>query len=223
MNCPNCSSVVDPKDVNIKTDLAKCGNCFHIFKISEHVLKEPIRPVDDGFDMANPPNGAWMRREINSLVLGATTRSPIAFFLVPFMIIWSGGSLGGIYGSQIASGEFDMFLSLFGIPFLLGSIVFWSLALMAVWGKVEVTMDRYGGKVFTGLGNMGYTRKFAWDEISVVREGVSRSRNKTSHHIILEGKKRISFGTGVSSSRIYFLKRSLQEILGQVRENRNFV
>ena len=55
---------------------------------------------------------------MDTVSLGATTRSPIAFFLVPFMCVWSGGSLGGVYGSQVLNGEFDLGISLFGIPFI---------------------------------------------------------------------------------------------------------
>ena len=39
--------------------------------------------------------------------LTLSTRSCIAFFLVPFTLFWAGGSLGGIYGTQIAKGEFN--------------------------------------------------------------------------------------------------------------------
>ena len=41
------------------------------------------------------------------------------------MLIWSGGSLGGIYGTQIANQEFSLLQSLFGIPFIIGTINLW--------------------------------------------------------------------------------------------------
>ena len=65
------------------------------------------------------------------------------------MLVWSGASLGGIYGTQIIDREFDLIQSLFGIPFILGSLLFWTLALMAIWGKVEITLNNKGGKIFT--------------------------------------------------------------------------
>ena len=100
------------------------------------------------------------------MCVGATTRSVSAFFLVPFMLVWSGFSLGGIYGTHIVKGKFDPMMSLFGIPFVLGSVLFWSLALMAIAGKVEVRIRGEEGTIFTGLGVLGWTRRFRVTEVS---------------------------------------------------------
>lgn len=222
MNCPKCKTEIKKENINIMTDVGQCQNCGHIFKISENLSSDI---ADDGFDINNPPQGAWISRELNQVVIGVTTRSPIAFFLVPFMVVWSGGSIGGIYGSQLIKGEFDLFMSLFGIPFLIGSIIFWSLAFMAIWGKVELTFDKLGGKVFTGVGNVGLTKKFTWDEISTVKENQSNFRYPGSQGgvILLEGRKRISFGMGVNESRRYYLYRTLKDIISKVKANKNFV
>ena len=169
MNCPKCKFQITKEYINIMTDVAQCQHCDYIFKISEVLSNE----IDDGFNINIPPGGAWIRTELNYIVIGATTRSPIAFFLVPFMIVWSGGSIGSIYGSQIVNGKFDPEMALFGIPFLIGSIIFWSIAAMAIWGKVEITIDNNGGKVFTGLQNIGLTKKFTWEDISTIKENQS--------------------------------------------------
>ncbi|MEQ8713404.1 MAG: hypothetical protein RIC80_10320 [Cyclobacteriaceae bacterium] len=221
MNCPNCNTEVQSQNINIQTDVAQCQSCHNIFKISE-ALDESN---SDGFDLNNPPKGTWIRNEMNQIIIGATTRSPIAFFLVPFMVVWSGGSLGGIYGSQVLNGEFDPFMSLFGIPFLIGSVIFWSLALMAIWGKVELTLDKQGGKAFTGIGTIGLTKKFTWDEISSIREKQSNFNYPGSQggSILLEGKRRISFGMGVKGSRRYYLFRALKGIIAKVKSHKNFV
>ncbi|GAB3339238.1 hypothetical protein GCM10027429_25360 [Marivirga atlantica] len=221
MKCPNCNTDVQSQHINIQTDLAQCQSCHNIFKISEAFGNIN----SDGFDLNNPPKGTWIRHEMNQIVIGATTRSPIAFFLVPFMVVWSGGSIGGIYGSQIIKGEFDPFMSLFGIPFLIGSVIFWSLALMAIWGKVELSLDKHGGKVFTGLGSIGLAKKFTWDEISTVSEKQNALNYPGSRgsSILLEGKRRISFGKGVNNGRRYYLYRALKEILTKVKANKNFV
>jgi hypothetical protein len=220
MKCPNCNTEVQNQNINIQTDLAQCQGCNNIFKISEN-LTDNI----DGFDLSNPPMGTWIRNEMNQIVIGATTRSPIAFFLVPFMVVWSGGSIGGIYGTQLVNGEFDPFISLFGIPFLIGSIIFWSLALMTIWGKVELTLDKKGGKAFTGLGSVGLTKKFTWDEISTIREKQDNFNYPGSQggSILLEGKRRISFGMGVKENRRYYLFSALKILLSKVKANKNFV
>lgn len=220
MKCPNCNTEVQNQNINIQTDVAQCQSCNNIFKISDNLDASKV----DGFDSNNPPKGTWIRNEMNQIVIGSTTRSPTAFFLVPFMVVWSGGSIGGIYGTQLAMGEFDLFMSLFGIPFLIGSVIFWSLALMAIWGKVELTLDKRGGKAFTGLGNIGITKKFTWEEVSTVREQSNFNyRGSQGGSIILDGKRRISFGMGVKENRRYYLFQVLKSILSKVKKNKNFV
>jgi hypothetical protein len=160
-----------------------------------------------------------MHPDFNSTIIGATTRSPIAFFLVPFMLVWSGGSLGGIYGTQILVGEFDMFKSLFGIPFSLGYLIFWSLAIMTIWAKVEVILDNKGGEIFTGIGSLGITNQFLWNEVSRTNEKQTTIRYPGSQGtgLFLEGKKRISFGAGLKEERCYYLLRGIKSIMSKKR------
>ena len=203
----------------MQTDVAKCQNCDHLFKISEN-----LNVTNDTFDLDQPPKGAWVKNDENRLEIGATTRSPIAFFLVPFMMVWSGGSIGGIYGTQLAKGEFDLMMSLFGIPFLLGSVFFWSLALMAIWGKVELTLDNHGGRIFTGLGVIGRSKRFTWAEVTTIQEkGANFNYPGSKGAVIsLEGKRRISFGSGLNSSRRYYLYRALQSVMANMNVKKSF-
>jgi len=210
MKCPKCNSVIQAEHINIQTDIAQCTKCQHIFKISENIENY----IDDGFNINNTPNGTWIKKGFNHTIIGATTRSPIAFFLVPFMLVWSGGSIGGIYGTQLVNGEFDLFQSLFGIPFLIGSIIFWSFALMAIWGKVELTLDNQGGKIFTGIGNIGLVKRFLWTDISTIKEKQVNLHYPGSQggSLVFEGKKRISFGLGVKEERRYYLLRAVKSL-----------
>ena len=222
MKCPNCNTEILQEQINISADIAQCSSCKNIFKISEN-LEYSV----EAFDITTPPSGTWIIKDLDQTIIGASTRSPIAFFLVPFMLVWSGGSLGGIYGTQILSGEFNWFLSLFGIPFLLGSLLFWTFTLMAIWGKVEVTINNSGGKIFTGIGNIGIRSQFNWDEVSTIKEALFNIKYPGSQggKIVIEGKKRISFGSGLNQSRSYYMLKSLQQIFAQskTRKNRNTI
>ncbi len=215
MKCPKCQNTVLTKNINIQTDIAKCDTCDHIFKISESFVE-----INSMFDINNKPNGTWYNKDFNTTTLGATTRSLIAFFLIPFMIVWSGGALGGIYGTQIFTGKFDLFQSLFGIPFIIGAIVFWTVTLMAICGKVEIIFDNNGGKVFTGIGKIGRTKNFIWKEIASINEGKANFRYSGSHgsQIIFEGKNRMAFGTGLKDERRYYLLQSLRKIHSQLNK-----
>ncbi|MBI2477147.1 MAG: hypothetical protein HYV60_00350, partial [Planctomycetia bacterium] len=107
--------------MNVATDVAVCPNCGEVFPLSSIVATQDV-PTE--FEINDPPAGAWFYDDFRGWRIGASTRSRAAFFLVPFMCVWSGFSLGGIYGTQIAKGEFNLGMSLFGIPFVLGTLLF---------------------------------------------------------------------------------------------------
>lgn len=208
-HCPACKRPLVADNINIRTDLALCADCGNIAR--------PSMLADADFDadaLKRPPKGAWHRETMNEHVVGATTRSPVAFFLVPFMCVWSGGSLGGIYGSQIRAGEFNLFFSLFGLPFLIGSVVFWSLALMAICGKVEVRLRDRRGVIFVGVGAIGWKRPVDLAEVDRITQEGTRT-NYPGHRgssILLEGKTRLRFGTNLSEPRRLFILDALKTI-----------
>jgi hypothetical protein len=153
---------------------------------------------------------------MGTVIVGATTRSPAAFFIVPFMCVWSGFSLGGIYVTQIISGKFDLVSSLFGIPFLIGTIIFGTLALMTVCGKVEVTIGR-NSSVFIGIGSLGWSRRFDWLTIKSIREEVTKTQypGSSGAAIVLEGARRLKFGGGLNEERRYFILSALKYLKAQ--------
>lgn len=213
MKCIKCNTEIKIEDINVQKDIAKCYNCGNVFTISTRLV--PPKK----FDVSLPPQGAWHISDFVTTTVGATTRSPIAFFLVPFMIVWSGFALGGIYGQQILSGKFNLVLSLFGIPFLLGSILFWSIAMMAIFGKVVVTFDNVGGKIFTGIGKIGFTKSFNWNDVNTIEETTSsvKYNSKSSTQISLLGQKRTSFGAGLNDERRYFILGVLNNYLNSLK------
>jgi hypothetical protein len=208
IQCPKCRSAAPADQVNMANDLAFCPRCNEGFKVSESVDMDSY----DETVLFNPPKGTWYREGIDGHVIGATTRSAAAFFLVPFMCVWSGVSLGGIYGSQIVSGKFNLGISLFGIPFLLGSILFWAIALMTICGKTEVKIGPAISYVFVGIGNLGWRRPFNWYEVKTIREEISsiRQNNRQLKAIALDGQQKLRFGTGLTEKRRYFMLNTLK-------------
>ncbi|QDU63824.1 hypothetical protein Pan216_47050 [Planctomycetes bacterium Pan216] len=218
MDCPKCGEPVPDDQVNVATDVAFCPACDEIFSLSKMISAGKF--VSD-FDIHSPPSGAWFEDHGLGCQVGATTRSCAAFFLVPFMCVWSGFSLGGIYGTQIAAGKFNLVISLFGIPFLFGTILFGSITLMAIFGKVVVTIDGNDGSVFTGIGPVGWTRRFDWREISAIEEEIVASSRSTSNYrstmqvISLLGQKRLRFGSMLSQARRYYMLQVLRTLLAR--------
>jgi len=206
--CPKCRAEIPLEDVNVSTDLALCRQCGQTWSYADLI-------EDDGtadFSSLSPPGGAWFREmPPRGFEVGVSTRSPGAFFLVPFMCVWSGFSLGGIYGRQFAKGHFDLKMSLFGIPFVLGTLLFGSIAVMSVCGKVVVTVDGDDGAIFTGVGPIGWRRKFNWREVSAIRRTEKYgNRGSVLQQITFEGQKRLNFAAGVKDERLDFLFRALR-------------
>lgn len=205
-------------DINVATDVALCRRCGKTFSFSELIHGSAIGVTD----LMTPPNGAWFEQLADGFRAGATTRSWMALYLVPFTCIWSGGSLGGIYGKQIASGEFDPLTSLFGLPFLIGSVFIISVCAMMIAGKVEVIQRGNEFSVFTGVGKFGWTRNYSWSDFSAAREEGGRTGFNWNHRnvvIILEGKQRVAFGTMLSEKRRYFLLSAIRQALHQSSHN----
>jgi hypothetical protein len=213
VRCPKCDRLIDSEDVNVGADTAFCRDCDEAFKLSELVHGEEA----GAFELEDPPKGAWFGRTADGFIIGARTRSKAGCFLIPFAIIWSGGSLGGIYGTQIASGEFNILLCLFGIPFLLGSILLWSMALMTIWGITVVKVEGTLGRVFSGIGSLGRTKNFDWSGVSTVREEEYSSGNNGSRskRIVLEGNRRIGLGSMLNDNRRYYMLKALKKMLAE--------
>ncbi len=205
--CPKCGQVLGGGAVNVATDVAQCQRCSEVFPLSALVRATASGPVDRD----NPPRGAWYNSDFDGFVVGATTRSLVALLFVPFMCVWSGGSLGGIYGMQVAQGRFNPMLSLFGIPFLLGTLALGSAALMTLCGRVSVRVNDDEGVVFTGIGSIGWRRRFNPREVSTVRIEPYRTNNgATSMAIVLDGPHKLRFGTMLSEARRDFIANVLR-------------
>ena len=211
--CPTCKREFAADQVNVARDVAYCTPCRMAFSLSELAAGHSI---ESAVDLDDPPRGTWLHDDGVEVRIGATTRHAMALLLVPFTLVWAGGSLGGIYGSQLKSGQFDLKLSLFGIPFLIGSVFLVSFTLMMVFGRVEVRLRHSEGRVFAGVGPIGWTRRFTTDAVTDVREGPSMWGAKggaRATDIILDGPRRFRFGAMLSENRRLFVIAALRRAI----------
>ncbi len=211
ITCPGCAKEIPLNDVNPSTDVAFCRACGKTYSFAE--LSTDAADADA--DLTTPPPGTWVRELGGVFEVGSTTRSAIAFFLVPFVAIWSGGSLGGIYGTQFYKHRFDLMQSLFGIPFLLGSLFLIPVTLMAVFGKIIIRRTGDIGSVALGFGPFFYTRRFRWSEIKRIHATFARYRQNGQNVPIIElvnDSKPIRFGSQLSEPRRKFLLAILKRL-----------
>jgi hypothetical protein len=213
VECPACKQAIPAESINVAKDVAMCPACREAFALSELVAQGH----ETDSDLGEPPSGTWFCTEPNGWELGGTTRHPIAFFPVPFMCVWSGSSLGSIYGSQIIKGEFDLTMSLFGLPFVAGTVLFGSIMLMVVAGKVTIRVEGGDGVIFTGVGSFGWNGRFRWDDVNRVEEIMTsfRSPGNSGRMLALEGKTRLTFGSMLSQDRRFSFSRYCDACCGE--------
>jgi hypothetical protein len=210
--CPQCHAEIPLADVNVSADIALCRNCSRTFSFADLVEDESTAAID----LSRPPKGIWFERQGDRYELGASLRSRVALFLVPFTLFWGGGSMTGIYGSQIFKGKFDPKMSLFGIPFLIGTVVLVSLCALTVFGKLVIRGFGNEATLFVGVGFVGWTRRFRWNEIQSVRESMSRwqQNGRNLPLIELNGARPIRFGSQLTDERRAFMIAALRKLKG---------
>lgn len=206
LNCPKCHAAIPQEKMNIQTDIAQCISCRYLFKISSEIKTTTSTKM---VDLSQPPSGAWYANDHQTIHIGATTRSYVALFLIPFLSFWSYGILNG--ANFINFLEFDFFL----LPFLLIGGLFWWIALMSVIGKVEIKVTREGGTIFVGIWKIGINKYFLWEDIDFIQEEsvmfIQYPGNR-GVHINMEGRKRYTFGSGLSQERRYYLIQALKSL-----------
>ncbi len=184
--CLTCGAPIPLDDINVATDVALCRACGHTCAFS--LLQAA---VDTASNMGEPPRGIHIERDYMG---GGTTLTykrvqPYVLFLIPFTLVWSGVSMSGIYGTQILKRAFDWKMSLFGLPFLFGTVVLLTLILLALFGKHQITLQHGNGRVFHGIGPLGRTRRFTYSRdvrISFRRSNI-RHNNVTHEEIVVTG------------------------------------
>jgi hypothetical protein len=163
--CYYCKAAIAMDDINVAKDVALCRSCGKTFSFSA-ISGESEVSVNA---LDSPPRCVKLELDpINGTKLTYRRLAPISLFLIPFTAIWSGGSIYGIYYLQIKEGRFDLRASLFGLPFLFGTIILLVFIAYLLFGKWVITMNQGEGTVFAGVFGIGWTRRFAYDKNSLV-------------------------------------------------------
>ena len=211
IHCPLCFAEFPAADVNVAADVAYCKHCREASKVSELISEGN----ESSFDLSNVPSGVEFSETHAGWELASTTRNWAAWFIVPFTAAWSGFSLTGIYYSQIAEGRFDPGRSLFGLPFLIGTIFLIGMCLMMTFGQVRISANDGQGVIFWGLGRLGWRRKFDWSSVQQIEEG----QQYLGHHgnnqwlIIINGAEVTRLGHLVTEARRRYILHALRGLL----------
>lgn len=182
-----------------------------------------------------PPSGCALETgPMGDIVLAATTHSlPMALFMGFFSLIWNGVTWtfvilvvstllvhSGLAPASLQSNPpniplpLALIMAFFITPFVLIGLFVLSLFFMALGGRVQVTIDRDAGTVFTGVGSIGRRQRFNALAVTSVRLYHSSGRNgQNSHAVEINGARRIRFGSMLSAQRAQWLCAATRTIL----------
>ncbi|MEW6160069.1 MAG: hypothetical protein AB1813_21780 [Verrucomicrobiota bacterium] len=240
--CPKCSRAIERDDVNVAIDVAYCRPCNISHRLSKLTFSVDL---DEGVDPNRPPPGAWRHKQGSGLVIGATHRSiGSAVLLLGFALFWNGilsifvalalsstlRLLGlpaptwfpqPIMNDKTMTVGVTLFLWLFLTPFLIIGAALFLAFLSCLGGRTEIRLNNSEGVIFTGIGPLGYKRRFNRASVSGIRidEREWRNSDQGGHrraHIVIEatGRKPIHFGSSLSDERRKFLASLLRRELG---------
>ena len=195
--CLHCGQPLDLQDTNVATDVALCRACGRSMPFSAVSGTDELAAID----LAQPPRGVKVGHSLISGIEVTYRRfNPTVLFLIPFTLLWSGVSIGGIYGSQFAKGEFDPGTSLAGLPFLIGTVVLLSVITYMLFGHWRISIDRGTARIFNGVGPVGRHREITLAPGTVVRVAPSNLRinrqQRQEIQVTTEGRT-VKFGAGL--------------------------
>ena len=166
-------------------------------------------------DLSAPPKGVRVGGDlIGGIEITYRRFSPVLFFLIPFAALWSGVSLAGIYGSQLAKGKFDWEASLFGLPFLIGTIVLLTVIAFLLFGSRRINLGRGVCGVFIGIGPLGWRRTIPLVPGTTVRLEASSLRVNNVRQrdvVVTTGDQSIKFGATLPDEVRAFVAAVLQK------------
>ena len=238
LRCAECGSEIGGDDVNIAADTAYCRACGHLSRPSE-LLADSDAGLD-GVDVGDPPDGCEMRETLGGgIALRATARSVGgAVGAIAIALFWNG--ITGIFvafnlaatlhfmGVPMPKGFVDgldmepwlcVGLWLFLTPFMLIGACMISIALLNLFGHVAVTVAPGSGRIFTGVGPIGWRRRFEPSQVKRVTLGKAawqqNERDVPAIELDLSGG-RMRFGTSLTPDRRAWLIAALRVGLDEV-------
>lgn len=202
--CPACREPISAEHVNTASDTAVCHVCGTTYEFSG-LVEFAASPVD----LNKPPAGAWYRQHSDGFTIGASMRSPfILCLLVPFTIAWFAFALGFVRRVSAFGNVQTIFAVLVGVA----TATLLALLTLAAAGKVEIRKRGGDGEVFTGVGVIGWTRRFRWPEIQTIRQELIYYGRGKVMAIVLEGNSRLMSAVAINDSRRHFLVNGLRRL-----------
>lgn len=238
--CPRCKHVIPSEDVNVANDIAFCRTCNLSHRLSDLTLGTV---VDEDVDASRPPDGTWFQRDGRGIVIRATHRSiGQAFGLLVFTLFWNG--IVSVFVSLALASTLKLiglpfphwfpapkmnggpmgigmtiFLWLFLTPFIAVGLGMLLAFLSSLAGRTEVQLEGNRCVIFSGIGPLGWRKRFSASDVRDIRIEDKRWRDsdgdsRRNTQIVIEtAQKPIKFGSMLSRERRQFVAGCLKKEL----------
>jgi hypothetical protein len=195
-------------------------------------------------DLRRPPAGAWYSDDGRGVIVGATHRSlGTAIGALAVAIFWNGivsvfvllaiaGTLRNMHvplphwfpapnmNDSPMSVGMTIFLWIFLTPFILIGLAMIAAFLSSIGGRTEVTINNREGSIFTGIGWLGYRRRFDASTAKDVRIDDKQWRDSDGDRqrrvaIVIEthAGKRLKLGSMLPEERRKFVAAAVRKAL----------
>ena len=237
--CSQCKKVIPAEDINVGADVAYCRVCNISHSLA--ALTSGME-LDARVDLSNPPPGAWHVNDGTATTIGATHRSVAgALGALVFGLFWNGivsifvlvvsastlkhfgVTLPEWFPAPNMNGQpmgvgMTIFMWIFLTPFIVIGLIMIGTFFSCLMGRTEVRISREEGTVFTGLGKIGWRRRFTPGDIKQVRIDDRRWRDsdgdsRRKSQIVMETArgKLIRFGGSLSAERRKFVASAVRQ------------
>lgn len=236
--CPRCGGAIPANDIHVGKDIAFCRPCNAVHSLSS-LARDAV--LDEGVDLQQPPAGCWRRSEVSGEVIGGSHRSlGTAVVMCGVMLFWNGivsvfvtlavaatVRLLGVdlpgwapvpkMNGEIMGVGMTVFLWLFLTPFIIIGLGLLYAFLDALAGRTEVRIGQGQASVTTGIGPVGWTKRFATSAVKGVRlddqtwrDSDGDSQRKTKIVVELPDGGKVSFGSSLPEQRRRFVAAAVK-------------
>jgi hypothetical protein len=168
-------------------------------------------------DLDNIPEGIWVRRKNNTVIIGASLKDNLTENILLGLIVFALMSFVLIAMSyQIIRGETSIYFGGFIVIFCLFFLFFFTTkALMSLFGRVEIRLEETHGSIFHGIRNFGRTHTFIYKKTHTIDIYVASSSGDipTQFGIKIKEDKTIIFGGYLKEKKVNFIVKMLQIFL----------
>lgn len=208
--CPNCKIPIEPENVNIATDIAKCISCNSLFHASELLNKEGSKKIDE------PPLGTSIKvkkglNESVELILPQRgfrkadwSRLSGLLFLVFFNTIWT--------------------LIAYKAPliFILTGLIFWFIAFAGLFRYFNLILEKQSINLDKTTLTLTKKKLIKTEIIQIPNKEIGSITGESGWPSIIHGAKTISFFEYINKIEREWVTKALDSLVRKINSAKGY-